>query len=308
MDILIVSKKSGKQIALNLWQKRVVGAVAALVIGLPLAAAVFGFRFGVEVGEGQPEALIAAYQDEIKQQRSQIDDARATAEANLNALTMRLGQLQAHVTRLNAMGQRLTRLSGMDKGEFDFENPPAVGGPVSENEQSEVTLPDFMGQLDSLSREIGDREEQLAILEGVLMNRSVQEDTYPAGRPLLNGWISSHFGQRTDPFTGKLDYHKGLDMAGKEGSDIVAVASGVVTWSGPRYGYGNLVEITHGNGYVTRYGHNKENVVKVGETVKKGQVVAKLGNTGRSTGPHVHFEVWRNGRTVDPIRYVRAEP
>ena len=111
---------------------------------------------------------------------------------------------------------------------------------------------------------------------------------------------------RTDPFNGRREYHKGVDLAGKEGSDIIAVAAGIVTWSGDRYGYGNMVEINHGNGYITRYGHCKEVLVKAGDSVTKGQVIAHMGSTGRSTGPHVHFEVHKNGRVVNPLNYLRA--
>ncbi|UCE89604.1 MAG: M23 family metallopeptidase, partial [Pseudomonadota bacterium] len=134
----------------------------------------------------------------------------------------------------------------------------------------------------------------------------LQAEVMPAGRPVKRGWLSSYFGKRTDPFTGRRVHHAGVDFAGKLGSDVVAVAAGVVTYSGKRYGYGNLVEIDHGNGYSTRYGHNRENLVKVGDTLKKGHLIAKMGSSGRSTGPHVHFEVLLNGRAVNPKKYVHA--
>ena len=127
---------------------------------------------------------------------------------------------------------------------------------------------------------------------------------YPAGRPVQQGWLSSYYGWRTNPFGGNQQFHKGIDFAGKENSEIVAVGGGVVTYSGKRYGYGNLVEITHGNGYITRYGHNKKNLVREGETVKKGQAIALMGSTGRSTGPHVHFEVIKDGKKIDPAKFI----
>ncbi|HEY9050177.1 MAG TPA: M23 family metallopeptidase, partial [Gammaproteobacteria bacterium] len=123
--------------------------------------------------------------------------------------------------------------------------------------------------------------------------------------PITRGWISSYYGMRTNPFTGKLQFHKGMDFASKSGSEVQAVAGGVITWSGKRYNYGNMVEVNHGNGYVTRYAHNKENLVKVGDTVKKGQAVASMGSTGRSTGPHVHFEVLKDGRQINPLKFVQ---
>ena len=140
----------------------------------------------------------------------------------------------------------------------------------------------------------------------MLMTRNLQAEVIPAGRPITRGWLSSYYGMRTDPFSGRRAHHSGIDFAGKMGSDVVTVAAGVVTYSGRRSGYGNLVEINHGKGYVTRYGHNSELLVEVGETVKKGQIIAKMGSSGRSTGPHVHFEVLVNGRAVDPKKYILA--
>ncbi|MDH5777769.1 MAG: M23 family metallopeptidase, partial [Gammaproteobacteria bacterium] len=202
---------------------------------------------------------------------------------------------------------RLTKMAKLDKGEFNFDKPPAQGGPVSSDSHgNSMSVPDFIKSLNELSGQIKDRSQQLSVLETMMMTRNLQAEVIPTGRPITRGWLSSYFGIRTDPFTGRRVHHSGVDFAGKEGSDVVSVAAGVVTFSGKRSGYGNLVEINHGNGYFTRYGHNKQNAVKVGQTVKKGEVVAIMGTTGRSTGPHVHFEVMRNGRQVDPKRYIHA--
>jgi len=133
----------------------------------------------------------------------------------------------------------------------------------------------------------------------------LSEDSTISGRPVEKGWISSGYGMRTDPFNGRKRWHNGVDFAGKAGANVVAVASGVVTWSSKYNNYGNMVEIDHGEGVVTRYAHNQENKVKVGDLVQRGQVIAALGSTGRSTGPHLHFEVYKNGRAVDPSVYIR---
>jgi murein DD-endopeptidase MepM/ murein hydrolase activator NlpD len=167
-------------------------------------------------------------------------------------------------------------------------------------------VPDFIQELDALSRQLDDRSEQLSVLETMLMNRNLQQQALPAGRPIKKGWISSYYGMRTDPFTGKREHHAGVDFAGKHGAEVVAVGAGVVTWASERYGYGNLVEITHGNGIATRYGHNHKILVKVGDKVEKGDTLALMGSTGRSTGPHVHFEVLKNGRSVNPSEYIQA--
>jgi murein DD-endopeptidase MepM/ murein hydrolase activator NlpD len=152
---------------------------------------------------------------------------------------------------------------------------------------------------------LSDREAQLDVLAGVLMTQNLNERVYPQGRPVGAGWISSYFGKRTDPFTGKAANHTGVDFAGKSGAEISAVADGVVTWSADRYGYGIMVEINHGNGYTTRYAHNSRNIVAVGDEVRKGQIVALMGETGRATGPNLHFEVLHNGSRVNPVKFIR---
>ncbi|MGB5336277.1 MAG: M23 family metallopeptidase, partial [Woeseiaceae bacterium] len=170
---------------------------------------------------------------------------------------------------------------------------------------SNVAVPEVVDAMQSLGQQLNSREAQLSVLESVLMNQNLKERVYPQGRPVGSGWISSYFGKRTDPFTGKPANHTGVDFAGKHGAEIVAVADGVVTWSADRYGYGVMVEINHGNGYATRYAHNSENLVAVGDEVRKGQVVALMGETGRATGPNLHFEVLHKGSRVNPVKFIR---
>ncbi|HET7676060.1 MAG TPA: M23 family metallopeptidase [Gammaproteobacteria bacterium] len=138
------------------------------------------------------------------------------------------------------------------------------------------------------------------------MHRNLHQEMQPSGRPVKGGWISSYFGRRVDPITGRMGFHPGIDFAGKLGSPVHAVAAGVVTWAGPWFGYGNLVEIDDGSGYATRYGHNEKILVKVGQTVAKGQVISLMGSTGHSTGPHVHLEVLYHGREINPLKFVRG--
>lgn len=307
MNILLVSKRLGGSACLCLDKSRIMVIFAAVLLAFPAAALYTGYMLGKDSSDVNPQTLAAAVDAELSQQRGEILEAKRTAEENLNALTLRLGKMQAHVNRLDALGQRLTRMAGLDSGEFDFSTEPAQGGPEElSNPGSETELPSFISQLEELARQLEVREQQLQVLESMLMNRNLQAEVVPAGRPITKGWLSSKYGMRNDPFTGKPTFHKGVDLAGKDGSDIIAVASGVVTWAGKRYGYGNLVEINHGNGYVTRYGHCKEVLVKQGETVKRGQLISKMGSTGRSTGPHIHFEVWVNGKTVNPGKYLQA--
>ncbi len=276
--------------------------VLQLLAGLliMLAIAVYaGTRFG-QTGTD----YLANWQDSVRGQQTEIAEAQRSAQADLDALALRLGQMQAQMLRLNALGERLVIQGNLDKDEFDFDAEPAVGGPGSAAVTESVSYPDFIAMLDELGAGINDREQKLSVLETLLMSRSLSERVMPSGRPVEDGWLSSKYGKRNDPFTGKQEFHKGLDFAGKKGSEVVVVGDGVVTWVGERSGYGNTVEVSHGNGYVTRYGHNQKNLVNVGDTVRKGQQIASMGSTGRSTGPHVHFEVMRDGKTVNPVKYI----
>jgi murein DD-endopeptidase MepM/ murein hydrolase activator NlpD len=249
-------------------------------------------------------AYVDEWQATLNQQKHQLDGLRSSTEADLAALTLRIGQMQGELMRLDGLGERLVSLGDLDKGEFDFSAPPAMGGPETGGGGEVAGMGDVRKTLDKLDAEIADRRQKLSVLETLLMSRSLTERVMPSGRPVEEGWLSSAYGKRSDPFTGKPDFHPGLDFAGKKGSEVLAVADGVVIWSGPRGGYGNMVEIDHGHGYVTRYGHNQKNLVKVGDTVKKGQEIALMGSTGHSTGPHVHFEVLRDGKTVNPARFI----
>jgi len=195
----------------------------------------------------------------------------------------------------------MARLDDMD---FSFDEPPGMGGPYSEQKQASLQVPDFVQQLEQLGNAIDDRSDKLAAIENMLMDKAVQTKTLPDGTPVASGWISSLFGWRADPITGKREFHEGIDFASKQNAQVTAVAAGIVTWSGWRTGYGNLVELSHGNGYITRYAHNRTNLVAKGDKVEKGQPVAIMGATGRSTGKHVHFEVVHNGKPVDPRKYI----
>jgi len=299
MNIILFTNKRGQvwNFELNLVRFGV-----SIVCGLAVVLAAVLYA-GIRLGGDELE-YVAVLQDITRRQQEQITAARSAAQADIDALTLRIGQMQAQMLRLNALGERLVNRGDLDAGEFDFSSAPAVGGPHNPLESDSATYPDLLSMLEQLGAELEDREQKLSVLETVLMNRSLRERVMPSGRPVEDGWLSSKYGKRSDPFTGKQDFHKGLDFAGKKGSSVVAVGDGVVTWSGRRTGYGNLIEISHGNGYVTRYGHNQSHLVELGETVRKGQEIALMGSSGRATGPHVHFEVLRDGKTVNPAKYI----
>lgn len=300
MNIIFVGKFRGRPLRCQLDGARQLMfscAIISLFAGLLVSS---GYWYGTTQAAANE---LAALEQDISRQKTLINDARQSAESGLDALAARLGQMQANVIRMNALGERLVKMAKLDAKEFNFDDVPSYGGP---NETDGIVSIDLDNIIANLDNQLTSREAQLKVLEEIIMNRQLRKETRPGGRPILKGWTSSHFGKRADPFSGKIAMHKGMDFAGKEGSEIIAVADGVVTWAGDRYGYGNLVEINHGNGYATRYGHNAKILVKVGDSVEKGEAISNMGSTGRSTGPHVHFEVLKNDRQINPAKFVAS--
>ena len=306
MNVVIFGKGYGKPRQLSL-SGLTAGLCIAVVAGIVMSAGFAGgYLYSSKTGSGVSNDELTELLAEIERQRKDIATIRQGNEDTLDALAIRIAQMNARMIRLDALGRRLTDMAEIDDGEFDFDSDPALGGPEEPMAAgSNVAVPEVVDAMASLGTQLDKQEAQLNVLESVLANQNLKERVYPQGRPVGSGWISSYFGKRTDPFTGKPANHTGIDFAGKMGADIVAVADGVVTWSADRYGYGVMVEINHGNGYSTRYAHNRENLVSVGDEVKKGQVVALMGETGRATGPNLHFEVLHNGRRVNPVKFIR---
>lgn len=305
MNLILLTKRHGRPMTLNLRAPLVMTVIGSGVLLLCALAFVVGGLWSGWQGDREAQARTDAWHQEIARQRAEIEEARLAAREGLDALAVRLGHAHAHILRLDALGQRLTRVAELELGEFDFEQAPAVGGPEERTGEG-LSAADFLTSLDNLSVQLAHRQQQLNVLDNLLLNRNLQRQVLPAGRPVVSGWISSHYGIRNDPFTGQRAHHGGIDFAGRDGSAVVAVAAGVVTYSGDRFGYGKMVEINHGNGYVTRYAHNRDNLVRIGDAVKKGDHIAHMGMTGRATAPHVHFEVLHNGRGVNPLQYIRA--
>lgn len=311
MNIILFTTVHGQPGSLNLSRPRIYLPLLGLLALVCSLLVYTGYRLGAapEQVAGSAPAVAAAQPDWRAEQAQQqaLERARRLQQAQLDALALRVSQIQAQVMRIEGLGQRLVKLANLDEAEFDFGTQPGQGGPVSAAAlDAGFAAPDFMEDLEALSARLKDRERQLIVLEDVLEADGPGGHSHPSGLPVTDGWLSSYFGIRTDPFTGRPARHEGVDFAGKLGSPVVAVATGVVTWSGPRYGYGNLVEIDHGKGFVTRYAHNLQNLVRSGQSVRKGQQIARMGSSGRSTGPHVHFEVLRNGLAVNPLHYMTA--
>ena len=305
MQLILLSNLRGPVGQLCLTSRRFWLGLATIALVVGTGTFYAGYRMA---GATNPVQSVMTLRTNLAEQESTLQATRRALQQNIDALALRLGQMNAQVVRLEALGSRLTRIAGFDDGEFDFSAPPSLGGPeqpLAVSDQSQ--LDEVISTLDALDQQLADRGQQLGVLEDFLLNRQRQEQVLPEGRPVSGGYISSGFGSRTDPFTGRRAFHQGVDFAGRPGADVIAVASGVVIWSGPRFGYGELVEINHGNGYVTRYAHNADNLVTVGDTVSRGQIIARVGRTGRATGPNLHFEVLRNGLPVNPLTYIRAK-
>lgn len=302
MNIIIIKKgKSPKTFKFeNVFQY--IG-VSALVLSIVSGIFVAGYKFSEFY---TPRDYVNAWKQELEANQQELIDLKEHSNAHIESLTARIGRLQGHITRMDAFGSKLVAMADLDDSEFSFNEAPAIGGPTDD---TLFTKPDTWGlelAIDDLTKQIAGRQSELEILEDVLRRRALNQEVHPKGRPVKRGWISSYFGFRTSPFRGVREMHKGIDIAAKEGTEILAVAGGVVTRSSVGSGYGNIVEIDHGNGYKTKYAHNKANLVIVGQAVKKGEPIAILGSTGRSTGPHVHFEVIKNGTPVDPVPFMRS--
>jgi len=240
---------------------------------------------------------------EVERQQQELVKARADAQTQVNALAARMAELQAQATRLNALGERLTRMGKLEDGEFDFNETPGMGdgdaGPAEDIPAGKVDA-----ELQTLQQRFADSGRQLSVLESLLFDHQLEQNAVPSRMPIRNSYVTSGFGTRADPFGRGAASHKGIDFHARVGDPVMAVADGVVAFAGVKGGYGNVVDVDHGNGYVTRYAHNSRLSVRQGDLVRVGQEVAKAGSTGRSTGAHVHFEVWQDGRVMNPRKFL----
>ena len=254
-----------------------------LLLVLPVILGIGAYRIAATVDDlhrpttmvAAPKQALARFQASLAAEKRKIDEARSEVASHLDAMGQRLGRLQAQFARVDALGQRLTDMAELDPTEFNFAQEPGLGGPELATVSERSLEKDLAGVLDGLEFSLREKQEELEILEGLLTDHRLQTRQFPRGWPVDGGWISSSFGYRNDPFTGRRAFH--------------------------------MVEINHGNGYATRYAHALAKMVDVGERVDKGQVVAVVGNSGRSTGAHLHFEVERHGRNVNPGKYLRAK-
>ncbi|WP_435594016.1 M23 family metallopeptidase [Proluteimonas luteida] len=267
----------------------------------PVSMAIVIAAAGMFAAGAMNAAEMARLQDVAAAHEASLEQTRREAQREINALAARMGELQAQANRLNALGDRLARGAGLDGGEFDFDRPVGLGGTEPVSDMPARKLTDGMQALDV---DLAHSGQQLSVLEALLFDRKLEQSAMPSRSPVASSFMTSGYGYRADPFGGGGQFHRGIDFDARTGDPVMAVADGVVSYSGVRGGYGNVVEVDHGNGYVTRYAHNSRNVARVGDLVRAGQEIAKAGSTGRSTGAHVHFEVWENGRVQNPRQFL----
>lgn len=303
MNIIILTDRHGSARALTLSTPWVILA-ALIILAMPAAAAVLTWQ---ALDSRTPLSAQVADYDQLWQdtlEEYQADTSSEESQAQLERMTQQLGRLQTRLTRLDALGERLTELVDMSDGEFDFNTDPGMGGPELRKDSMRYEGPDVQSVIDQLAERIDNRTQQLRLLEELVLNRETDANALLDFMPVNEGYISSGFGRRTDPISGHMSHHSGLDFAAPRGTPIHAVGAGVVTFSGRNGAYGNMVEVTHGSGLKSRYAHAHKLEVVKGDLVKKGEVIALVGSTGRSTGPHLHLEIYSNGRAVNPARHI----
>jgi murein DD-endopeptidase MepM/ murein hydrolase activator NlpD len=283
-------------------------AAVAAVSYLAFFSYVAGLQLGLHRGANaaKTQNALEPVRVELERQAAQLVADRQRAAGGIRALTQHVSHMQTRIVYMDALAARLSDAAKVTDAGFDFATDPPRGGP------EELAVPGIAGYdaavIDAaglLSSQIEDRWRQLSVLEDFLAWRKLSDDVEPEGLPVATGYISSRFGHRLDPLTGRSALHKGIDFAGRPGTDVVAVAAGIVIFSGARSRYGQTVEIDHGNDRITRYAHNSENLVTIGDVVTRGQTIARLGNSGRTTGPNLHFEVLHAGEAVNPADYLR---
>jgi len=301
MNIILVSSRLAKtrRITLDGWH---IALLAVLLSGFMLGAAI---ALQYAIVRYAPEGL----SDEIrillsKVQRDEQQKQQIYLHSSLDAMATRVGQMQAQLQRLDELGTRLAKLTGMKPDEFQFSKPPAQGGPLVMLPAQGMSTNILEQQMNTLSNVVNDRSDKLLALETLLLQNQLSRKLLPSIPPVRVGWYSSNFGWRMDPFTGANAMHEGVDYVVDSGTPIHASAGGVVAFASLHPQYGNMVEIDHGNDIVTRYAHASKLLVKVGQVVRRGEKIAEVGSTGRSTGNHLHFEVRYKGSAQNPVRFL----
>jgi murein DD-endopeptidase MepM/ murein hydrolase activator NlpD len=305
LNIILVTGAHARARTLSLdWRHWVGGgfSVFLLFIAFTFAFNFVTLQWAAAVQHPWLQAIVLA------DQRAEMQRVQERVQGHLGAMAVRLGELQAQMLRLDNLGDRLAKSAGLKPQELQsLQAAPGRGGAESTSVPARnLTLLELTEMLDRLARQVDARTDQLNVLEALLLQSSASRRFMPSLPPILDGWFSSNFGYRIDPFTGQRSFHEGIDFPAESGTPILAAASGKVVYAEVHPEYGRMVEIDHGNGLVSRYAHASQLAVKEGDLVVAGQRVATVGSTGRSTGPHLHFEVRLNGVPQNPARFLKA--
>jgi murein DD-endopeptidase MepM/ murein hydrolase activator NlpD len=299
VNIILVSDSLAKSRSVTLSQTQVaLIALGILAAGFLLAMATYfaTMTFAVDLRNPYLRSLLSTlHKDDLKR-------AEADTRDNLNALAVKVGELQARIMRLDAFGQRLAKAAGIKSDEFRFDEKPGQGGPAPVVGR-ELSMGEFQQMLGEISRVLDDRADKLGVLDSMLLDDRLARKTIPTTLPIMSGYYSSNYGYRLDPITGRSAFHTGVDLIAPPGTPVMAAAGGVVAASGFIPEYGNIVDIDHDNGLTSRYAHLSKSLVKIGDIVMKGQKIALVGQTGRTTGPHLHFEVREKGIPLNPNKF-----
>lgn len=306
MNIILISGAAARARTLTLdWRHWMLGGFGALALFLSFTL-LFNYvtlRYAASINHPLLQAILLA------DQRQEAQKAQEVLQGHLNAMAVTLGDLQAQMLRLDWLGERLAKLAGLKPqelpGGLQSGASPGRGGPAP-TLQRNLSLDEFKALLAQLSGQVDQRRDQLGVLEALLVSDSANKKFLPTLKPIEDAWFSSNFGWRLDPFTGQQSFHEGIDFPADVGTVIEAAASGKVIFADVHPAYGKMIEIDHGNGLVTRYAHCSSLLVKDGDLVVRGQQIARVGTTGRSTGPHLHFEVRLNGVPQNPARFLQA--
>lgn len=305
MNIILVSGRLGKTRSFTLTPARLAGISAAIFAAMLVMAAAMNYFVLRHAVEGRSPYLQSIFswlrEEEDQKTQSHLRD-------NLTAMAVRLGQMQAQLMRLDSLGERLAKLAGLRPQEFQFDKVPGQGGAVSSIPSQDISLTDFGRRVEDLTRLLSDRSDKLGALESILLEDRMRKKMLPSVLPIADGSWSSNFGWRIDPFNGRNTFHEGVDFNAEPGTPIVAAAGGVVVFADRHPEYGNMLEVDHGNDMITRYAHASRLSVKAGDVVLRGQKIAEVGNTGRSTGNHLHFEVRSRGVAMNPARFLQPPP
>ena len=302
MNIILVSGTLSRARTITLSTSHLVVGTTGTLLGMLVLAfglQYFMLRYASSLDSPLLNTLILSTQQE------QNNKTQSYLRESLNAMASKLGQMQAQLLRLDTLGERLAKSAGFKPQEFMFDQAPARGGAVSTLPTYDLSLGDLSRQVDLLTRQMDDRTEKLGILDSLMIFDSAKKKLLPSVIPVEGGWYSSNFGWRIDPFNGVRAFHEGMDFMAEIGTPAYAAAGGVVIYSDLHPQYGNMIEVDHGNGLITRYAHLSKRLAKIGDVVLSGGEIGQVGSTGRATGPHLHFEVRQNGAPLNPSHFLR---